>query len=50
MKKRECFPNTFSSSKILLHQPKRLQSKFEDAYHVVEAAGQELKSYIQENM
>ena len=39
-----------SSSKILLHQPKRLQTKIEDAYHVVESAGGDLIEYIRNNM
>ncbi|CAF0944956.1 unnamed protein product [Adineta steineri] len=35
------------TNKILVHQPKRLQSKFEDAYSVVEGFGDKIKSYIQ---
>jgi protein disulfide isomerase family A protein 3 len=37
-------------NKIVVHQPKRLQSKFEDAFTVVEGVGDKLKSYIQEKI
>jgi hypothetical protein len=37
-------------SKVVVHQPKRLQSKFEDAFSVVEGVGDKIKSYIQEKM
>jgi hypothetical protein len=40
----------FFFSKIVIHQPKRLQSKLEDAFQVVEAVGDKIKSYIQEKM
>jgi hypothetical protein len=40
----------FCFSKIVVHQPKRLQSKFEEAFQVVEAVGDKIKSYIQEKM
>ncbi|CAF4356810.1 unnamed protein product, partial [Rotaria sordida] len=36
------------SNKIVVHQPKRLQSKFEDAFSVVEGVGDKIKAYIQE--
>ncbi|UJR10281.1 hypothetical protein I4U23_014488 [Adineta vaga] len=38
------------SNKIVVHQPKRLQSKFEDAFSVVEGVGEKIKSYIQEKI
>jgi len=38
------------SNKIVVHQPKRLQSKFEDAFSVVEGVGDKIKSYIQEKI
>jgi hypothetical protein len=37
-------------SKIVVHQPKRLQSKFEDAFSVVQGAGDKVKSFILEKM
>lgn len=37
-------------SKILIHQPKRLHSKFEDAFTVVEAVGDKVKSFIQDKV
>jgi protein disulfide isomerase family A protein 3 len=33
-------------NKIVIHQPKRLQSKFEDAFTVVQGAGDKVKSFI----
>ena len=44
------FINILNSSKIVLYQPQRLQSKLEEAFHVVEAAGAELKTYITNKM
>jgi len=38
------------SNKIVVHQPKRLQSKFEDAFSVVEGVGDKIKSYIQDKI
>ncbi|CAF4000520.1 unnamed protein product [Rotaria sordida] len=38
------------SNKIVVHQPKRLQSKFEDAFSVVEGVGDKIKTYIQEKI
>lgn len=38
------------SNKILVHQPKRLHSKFEDAFSVVEGAGDKIKTYIQDKI
>jgi len=40
----------FFYSKVVIHQPKRLQSKFEDAFSVVEGVGDKIKSFIQEKM
>jgi hypothetical protein len=40
----------FFFSKIVVHQPKRLQSKFEETFSVVEGVGDKIKSYIQEKM
>ncbi len=37
-------------SKVVVHQPKRLQSKFEDAFTVVEGAADKIKSFIQQKM
>jgi protein disulfide isomerase family A protein 3 len=37
-------------NKIVIHQPQRLQSKFEEAFQVVEAVGDKVKSYIQEKI
>jgi len=37
-------------SKVLVHQPKRLQSKFEEAFQIVEGAADKLKSFIQQKM
>jgi len=37
-------------NKIVVHQPKRLQSKFEDAFSVIEGAGEKIKSFIQEKI
>jgi protein disulfide isomerase family A protein 3 len=37
-------------NKIVVHQPKRLQSKFEEAFSVIEGAGEKIKSYIQEKI
>jgi hypothetical protein len=42
--------NFFCFSKIVVHQPKRFQSKFEEAFQVVEAVGDKVKSYIQDKM
>jgi len=38
------------SNKIVVHQPKRLHSKFEEAFSVVEGVGDKIKSYIQEKI
>lgn len=38
------------SNKIVIHQPPRLQSKFEEAFQVVEGVGDSVKSYIQEKI
>ncbi|CAF4663498.1 unnamed protein product, partial [Rotaria sp. Silwood2] len=35
-------------NQIVVHQPKRLQSKFEEAFSVVEGVGDKIKQYIQE--
>jgi len=40
----------YFSSKIVVHQPKRLQSEFEDAFFIVEGVGDKVESYIQEKM
>jgi len=37
-------------NKIVVHQPKRLHSKFEDAFSVVQGAGDKVKSYILEKV
>jgi protein disulfide isomerase family A protein 3 len=37
-------------NKIVVHQPKRLQSKFEDAFTVVQGAGDKVKSFILEKI
>jgi protein disulfide isomerase family A protein 3 len=37
-------------NKVVVHQPKRLQSKFEDAFAVVEGAADKIKSYIQQKI
>jgi protein disulfide isomerase family A protein 3 len=38
------------SNKVVVHRPKRLQSKFEDDYSVAEGTGDKLKSSIQEKL
>ncbi|CAF0867448.1 unnamed protein product [Adineta ricciae] len=38
------------TNKIVVHQPKRLQSKFEEAFSIVEAAGDKIKSFIQDKI
>jgi protein disulfide isomerase family A protein 3 len=37
-------------NKIVVHQPKRLHSKFEHSFSVVEGVGDKIKSYIQEKI
>ncbi len=44
------FNDISNSSKIVLYQPQRLQSKLEEAFHVVQAAGADLKTYITDKM
>lgn len=34
----------------MVHQPKRLQSKFEEAFSIIEGAGDKIKAYIQQKM
>lgn len=38
------------TNKILIHQPARLQSKFEEAVSIVEGAGERIKSFIHEKI
>ncbi|CAF1051642.1 unnamed protein product [Adineta steineri] len=38
------------SNKIVVHQPKRLHSKFEDAFSVVEGVGDKIKTFIQDKI
>lgn len=40
----------FLFSKIVIHQPKRLQSKLEDAFTIVQGVGDKIKSFIQEKV
>jgi protein disulfide isomerase family A protein 3 len=47
---KEILQKAGQTNKILIHQPKRLQSKFEEAFQVVEAVGDKLKSYIQQKI
>ncbi|CAF2527917.1 unnamed protein product [Rotaria sp. Silwood2] len=37
-------------NKIVIHQPKRLQSKFEDTFSAVQGVGNKIKTYIQEKI
>lgn len=47
---KEILDKVGQTNQILIHQPKRLQSKLEDTFTVVEATGEKLKSFIQEKI
>jgi len=43
---KEILDKVGQTNKILIHQPKRLQSKFEEAYQAIEGVGDAVKSFI----
>jgi protein disulfide isomerase family A protein 3 len=47
---KEILEKAGQSNQIVIHQPKRLQSKFEEAFQVVAAVGDKVKSYIQDKI
>ncbi|UJR35665.1 hypothetical protein I4U23_028415 [Adineta vaga] len=47
---KEVLEKAGQTNKILIHQPKRLHSKFEDAFSVIEGVGDKVKSFIQDKI